>query len=49
MNSKIMYKEDFNFYSDLHEFLEEHADQYEQLDDDTIIYYLDNDMSSKQL
>ena len=47
MNSKIMCKEDFDFYSNQHEFLEEHADQYEQLDDDTIIYFLDNDMSSK--
>ena len=47
MNSKILCKEDFNFYSDWHEFLEEHADQYEWLDDDTIIYYLNNDMSSK--
>ena len=49
MNNKIMCKENFNFYSDWHEFLEEHADQYEQLDDDTIIYFLDSDMSSKQL
>ena len=47
MNSKIMYKKDFDFYSDQHGFLEEHADQYEQLDDDTIIYFLDSDMSSK--
>ena len=47
MNSNILCKEDFNFYSDWHEFLEEHADQYEWLDDDTIIYYLDNEMSSK--
>ena len=47
MNSKILCKEDFNFYSDWHEFLEEHADQYEWLDDGTIIYYIDNDMSSK--
>ena len=29
MNSKIMCKEDFDFYSNWHEFLEEHADQYE--------------------
>ena len=29
MNSKIMCKEDFDYYSDWHEFLEEHADQYE--------------------
>ena len=29
MNRKILCKEDFNFYSDWHEFLEEHADQYE--------------------
>ena len=29
MNSKILCKEDFNFYSDWHELLEEHADQYE--------------------
>ena len=49
MNGKILCKEDFDFYSDWHEFLEEHADKYEQLDDDTIIYFLDNDMSSKQL
>ena len=47
MNSKILCKEDFNFYSDWHEFLEKHANEYEWLDDDTIIYYLDNDMSSK--
>ena len=47
MNSKILCKEDFNFYSDWHEFLEEHADQYELLDDDTIIYFLDSDKSSK--
>ena len=49
MNSKILCKEDFDFYSDWHEFLEEHADKYEQLDDDTIIYFLDSDKSSKQL
>ena len=47
MNSKILYKEDFDFYSDWHEFLEENADQYEWLDDDTIIYFLDSDKSSK--
>ena len=48
MNSKIMCKEDFDYYSDWHEFLEEeHVDKYEQLDDDTIIYFLDDDMSSK--
>ena len=47
MNSKILCKEDFNFYGDWHEFLEEHADKYEQLDDDTIIYYLDSDKSNK--
>ena len=29
MNSKILCKQDFNFYSDWNEFLEEHADQYE--------------------
>ena len=29
MNNKILCKEDFNFYSDWHEFLEEHANQYE--------------------
>ena len=29
MNSKILFKEDFDFYSNWHEFLEEHADQYE--------------------
>ena len=29
MNSKILCKEDFDFYGDWHELLEEHADQYE--------------------
>ena len=29
MNSKILFKEDFNFYNNWHEFLEEHADHYE--------------------
>ena len=47
MSSKILYKEDFDFYCDWHELLEEHADKYEWLDDDTIIYFLDDDMSSK--
>ena len=29
MSSKILCKEDFDFYSDWHELLEEHADKYE--------------------
>ena len=47
MNGKIMCKEDFDFYSDWHELLEEHANEYELLDDDTIIYFLDDNTSSK--
>lgn len=47
MSSKILCKEDFDYYSDWHEFLEEHVDKYERLDDDTIIYFLDSDKSSK--